>query len=100
MVGVGRSRSQGRRSVGLARPLVPAAAPGARRQAGQQQSCRTLGAVSPGTRQAGTLRAGSGQIGDTSKVPWRGAGPVEKRKQFIEDWLARGRRDLAGPGRT
>ena len=25
---------------------------------------------------------------------------MEKRKRFIEDWLARGRRDLAGLGRT
>ena len=24
---------------------------------------------------------------DTSKMPWQDTGPVEERKQFIEDWL-------------
>ena len=37
---------------------------------------------------------------DTSKMPWKDTGPVEERKRFIEDWLAGGRRDVAGLSRT
>ena len=37
---------------------------------------------------------------DTSKMAWKDTGPVAERKQFIEDWLAGGRRDLAGLSRT
>ena len=33
-------------------------------------------------------------------MPWKDTGPVAERKQFIEDWLAGGRRDLAGLSRT
>ena len=39
-------------------------------------------------------------MGDTSKMPWKDTGPVAERKQFIEDWLAGGLRDLAGLSRT
>ena len=37
-------------------------------------------------------------MGDTSKMPWKDTGPVQERKQFIEDWLAGGRCDQAGGG--
>ena len=37
---------------------------------------------------------------DTSKMPWKDTGPVAERKRFIEDWLAGGRRDVAGLSRT
>ena len=37
---------------------------------------------------------------DTSKMPWKDTGPVEERKKFIKDWLAGGRRDVAGLSRT
>ena len=33
-------------------------------------------------------------------MPWKDTGPVEERKKFIEDWLAGGRRDVAGLSRT
>ena len=33
-------------------------------------------------------------------MPWKDTGPVEERKRFIEDWLAGGRRDVAGLSRT
>ena len=36
---------------------------------------------------------------DTSKMPWKDTGPVEERKKFVEDWLAGGRRDVAGISR-
>ena len=37
---------------------------------------------------------------DTSRMPWKDTGPVEERKRSIEDWLAGGRRDVAGLSRT
>ena len=37
---------------------------------------------------------------DTSKMPWKDTGLVAERKRFIEDWLAGGRRDVAGLSRT
>lgn len=39
-------------------------------------------------------------MGDTSKMSWKDTGSVQERKQFIEDWLAGGRCDQAGLGRT